>query len=84
MQRGIFTAKSLSREAQIATPRTTLYATRVESYVVPGHFRQALAEKPSLRHTTEMTPPNGSEYFNVKREGRAEPDLLVRLYRLEF
>jgi len=67
-----------------------LYATRVEPYVVPGQiwatdeFKQVLTEKPSLWRTTEVTPPNGSDHFNVKKEGRAEPDLLVRLYRLEF
>ena len=67
-----------------------LYATRVEPHVLPGQiwatdeFRQVLAEKPSLWRTTELKPPNGSDQFNVKKEGRAEPDLFVRLYRLEF
>ena len=67
-----------------------LYATRVEPYVQPGQiwatdeFRQVLEEKPSLWRTTEVKPPNGSDRFNVKKEGRAEPDLWVRLYRLEF
>jgi hypothetical protein len=28
--------------------------------------------------------PAGGERFNVKKDGRAEPDLWVRLYRLEF
>jgi class 3 adenylate cyclase len=67
-----------------------LYATRVEPHVSPGQiwvteeFRQILAEKPSLWRTTEMEPPNAADRFNVKKEGRAEPDMWVRLYRLEF
>jgi class 3 adenylate cyclase len=67
-----------------------LYATRVEPHVSPGQiwateqFRQVLAERPSLWRTTEVAPPNGDERFNVKKEGRVEPDLWVRLYRLEF
>jgi hypothetical protein len=31
-----------------------------------------------------MEPPNAADRFNVKKEGRAEPDMWVRLYRLEF
>jgi hypothetical protein len=31
-----------------------------------------------------MKPKDGSDRFNVKKAGRAEPDLWVRLYRLEF
>jgi class 3 adenylate cyclase len=67
-----------------------LCATRVEPHVSPGQiwvtedFRQALAERPSLWRTREIAAPDGSERFNVKKEGRAEPDLWVRLYRLEF
>jgi class 3 adenylate cyclase len=67
-----------------------LCATRVEPHVLPGQiwateeFRQKLAQKPSLWRTTEVMSPNGSDRLNVKKEGRAEPDLWVRLYRLEF
>ena len=67
-----------------------LCATRVEPHVSPGQiwatedFRQQLAQKPSLWRTTEVTPPNGGDRFNVKKAERAEPDLWVRLYRLEF
>ncbi len=67
-----------------------LCATRVEPHVLPGQiwatdeFRQVLAERPSLWRTTDVTAPDGGERFNVKKEGRGEPDLWVRLYRLEF
>jgi class 3 adenylate cyclase len=67
-----------------------LCATRVEPHVLPGQiwateeFRQQLAQKPSLWRTTEVMAPDGSDRFNVKKTGRAEPDLWVRLYRLEF
>ena len=67
-----------------------LCATRVEPHVLPGQiwateeFRQQLARKPSLWRTTEVMAPDGSNRFNVKKVGRAEPDLWVRLYRLEF
>ena len=67
-----------------------LCATRVEPHVLPGQiwateeFRQVLAERPSLWRTTDIMPPGGGERFNVKKEGRGEPDLWVRLYRLEF
>ena len=67
-----------------------LCATRVEPHVLPGQiwateeFRQQLARKPSLWRTTEVMAPDGSDRFNVKKVGRAEPDLWVRLYRLEF
>ena len=67
-----------------------LCATRVEPHVSPGQiwateeFRQELAKKPSLWRTTQLMTSDGSDRFNVKKEGRAEPDLWVRLYRLEF
>ena len=67
-----------------------LCASRVEPHVLPGQiwateeFRQVLVERPSLWRTTELTTPDGSDRFNVKKEGRPEPDLGVRLYRLEF
>jgi hypothetical protein len=67
-----------------------LCATRVEPHVLPGQiwateeFRQQFAQKPSLWRTTEVTAPDGSDCFNVKKVGRQEPDLWVRLYRVEF
>jgi len=67
-----------------------LYASRVEPHVQPGQiwateaFRDVLVERPSLWRTTALDPPEGGDRFNVKKEGRSEPDLWVRLYRLEF
>jgi hypothetical protein len=67
-----------------------LCASRVEPHVLPGQiwateqFRQVLVERPSLWRTTMLTTPDGNERFNVKKEGRSEPDLWVQLYRLEF
>jgi class 3 adenylate cyclase len=67
-----------------------LCVTRVEPHVLPGQiwatdeFRQELAQKPSLWRTTQVMAPDGEERFNVKKKGRKEPDLWVRLYRLEF
>jgi class 3 adenylate cyclase len=67
-----------------------LCATRVEPHVLPGQiwateeFRRELAQKPSLWRTTTVMSPDGSDSFNVKKVGRAEPDMWVRLYRLEF
>jgi class 3 adenylate cyclase len=67
-----------------------LCAARVEPHVMPGQiwateeFRQELAQRPSLWRTTEVMTPDGDDRFNVGKEGRAEPELWVRLYRLEF
>lgn len=67
-----------------------LRATRVEPHVLPGQiwateeFRGQLSQKPSLWRTTPVSAPDGGERFNVKKEGRTEPDQWVRLYRLEF
>jgi hypothetical protein len=47
-------------------------------------FRQELAQRPSLWRTTQITGKDGAERINVKKDGRAEPDLWVQLYRLEF
>jgi class 3 adenylate cyclase len=65
-----------------------LSAVRVEPHVQPGQiwateeFRTELARSPSLWRTTAMPGPDGDERFNIKKG--AEPDLWVRLYRLEF
>jgi class 3 adenylate cyclase len=67
-----------------------LLATRVEPLVDPGQiwateeFRQQLFQRPSLWRTTPMPGPGDGDSFNVKKEGGIEPDLWVRLYRLEF
>jgi len=67
-----------------------LLATRVEPHVDPGQiwateeFRQQLFQRPSLWRTTPMPGPGDGDCFNIKKEGGVEPDLWVRLYRLEF
>jgi hypothetical protein len=43
-----------------------------------------LDERPSLWRTTALTASEDQDRFNVKKEGTSEPDLWVRLYRLEF
>ncbi len=47
-------------------------------------FRQQLQERPSLWRTVPVAGPGEEDRFNVKKPGAAEPDLWVRLYRLEF
>jgi class 3 adenylate cyclase len=65
-----------------------LCAARVEPHVEPGQiwateeFRAQLARHPSLWRTSPVRGPGGEERFNVRKGG--EPDLWVRLYRLEF
>jgi class 3 adenylate cyclase len=67
-----------------------LCAARVEPHVRPGQiwatdeFRQQLSQRPSLWRATPERGPDGSDSFNIKKEGRAEPDFLVRLFRLEL
>ena len=74
----------------IAGGDAVLCAARVEPHVEPGQiwvteeFRTQLAEKPSLWRTTPVTGPGGATEINVKKEGGTEPDLWVRLHRLEF
>ena len=74
----------------VAGGEGVLTAARVEPHVEPGQmwtteeFRARLAEQPSLWRTTPVPGPDGDERFNVKKEGGTEPDLWVRLYRLEF
>src|SRR2546428_2497294 len=74
----------------IAGGEALLCAARVEPHVDPGQiwvteeFRAQLAERPSLWRTTPVTGPGGAAEINVKKEGGTEPDLWVRLHRLEF
>ena len=49
-----------------------------------GRFRQQLVLRPSLWRTTPIPGPGGAERFNVKKDSGTEPDLWVRLYRLEL
>ena len=74
----------------VAGGAALLCASRVEAHVSPGQiwateeFREQLSRRPSLWRTTGVPAPDGGERFNVKKEGKTEPDLWVRLYRLEF
>ncbi|HKC99886.1 MAG TPA: hypothetical protein VKG20_17720 [Methylomirabilota bacterium] len=74
----------------IAGGEAMLCAARVEPHVEPGQiwvteeFRAQLAERPSLWRTTPVLGPGGAAEVNVKKEGGTEPDLWVRLHRLEF
>jgi class 3 adenylate cyclase len=67
-----------------------LCVARVEPHVEPGQiwateeFRTQLSQKPSLWRTTPVPGPGGADRFNVRKDGGAEPDLWVRLYRLEL
>jgi class 3 adenylate cyclase len=67
-----------------------LCASRVEPIVEPGQiwateeFKQQLQERPSLWRTVLLTPHSGDDRFNVSKPGGQEPDLWVRLFRLEF
>jgi class 3 adenylate cyclase len=72
----------------VAGGEAVLCAARVEPHVEPGQiwateeFRAQLALQPSLWRTSPVATPGGEERFNVSKGG--EPDLWVRLYRLEF
>jgi len=84
-------ARSVGDEPpMVAGGAAILTASRVEPHVLPGQiwatdeFRQVLVERPSLWRTTALKANDGQDRFNVKKDGKSEPDLWVRLYRLEF
>jgi hypothetical protein len=60
----------------------------VEPHVEPGqiwvteHFHDQLRRQPSLWRTSPVVLPSGGERFNARKGD--EPDLWIRLYRLEF
>ena len=66
-----------------------LCAVRVEALVEPGQiwateeFREQFLQRPSLWRTVPIESPHGADLVNVKKAGSSEPDLWVRLYRLE-
>jgi class 3 adenylate cyclase len=72
----------------IAGGDAVLSAARVEPHVEAGRilvteeFRELLASTPSLWRTTLIPGAGDDERTNVKKG--TEPDLWVRLYRLEF
>ncbi|HXJ81840.1 MAG TPA: hypothetical protein VMS64_24550 [Candidatus Methylomirabilis sp.] len=74
----------------IAGGEAILSVARVEPYVEPGQiwatedFWRQLSGRPSLWRATPLRAPDGGERFNVKKEGGTEPDLWMRLYRLEL
>jgi class 3 adenylate cyclase len=76
-------------ELAIVGGAAILCAARVEPVVEPGQiwateeFRQQFIQRPSLWRTTPVAAPGGAELFNVKKPGSTEPELWVRLYRLE-
>jgi len=75
--------------ASIVGGEAILCAARVEQVVEPGQiwateaFRDQFVERPSLWRTMPVPVPSGDELFNVKKRGSSEPDLWVRLFRLE-
>lgn len=66
-----------------------LCASRVEPIVEPGQiwateeFREQFLQRPSLWRTVPLQAADGADLFNVRKPGTQEPDLWVRLYRLE-
>ena len=74
----------------IAGGDAILSVVRVEPLVEPGQiwatedFRRELIRHPSLWRTTVVPAPDGADRFNAKKAASAEPDLWVRLYRLEL
>ncbi len=66
-----------------------LRASRVEPLVEPGQiwatdeFRQQFAQRPSLWRMTPLTAAGGHSQFNVRKAGSQEPDVWVRLHRLQ-
>ena len=66
-----------------------LCAARVETVVEPGQiwateeFRAQFLQRPSLWRTSALRPAGGGGLFNVRKPGTSEPDLWVRLHRLE-
>jgi class 3 adenylate cyclase len=84
-----------TREREVDLRRTVvggaaiLCASRVEPFVEPGQiwateeFREQFLQRPSLWRTTPLRPPTGGELFNVRKDGSDEPELWVRLHRLE-
>ena len=74
----------------IAGGDAVLCAARVERFVEPGQiwateeFQREMVQRPSLWRAAPLAAPDGGDRVNVKKEGGTEPDLWVRLFRLEF
>ena len=75
--------------SDIVGGEAVLCAARVETIVTPGQvwvteeFREQFLQRPSLWRTVPITLSGGGERVNVRKAGTDEPDLWVRLYRLE-
>jgi class 3 adenylate cyclase len=73
----------------VAGGSAILCAARVEPLVEPGQiwatddFRQQFLQRPSLWRTTPVPAPHEDGRFNARKPGSQEPDLWVRLFRLE-
>jgi len=73
----------------IAGGDAMLCVSRVEPIVEPGQiwateaFREQFLQRPSLWRTVPIPAPGGDDLHNVSKPGSTEPELLVRLYRLE-
>lgn len=88
------TVQTRQRDTDLATlivgGEAVLCAARVEPVIEPGQvwsteeFRQQLMERPSLWRTVPIPGPGADQRFNVSKSAGGEPDLWVRLYRLEF
>src|SRR5262245_27066680 len=78
----------IKRALNLGRIKAVLCAVRAEPHVEPGQiwameeFRAQLARHPSLWRTTSVPGPDAGERFNIKKG--SEPDLWVRLHRLEF
>jgi len=74
----------------LAGGEAVLCVVRVEPHVEAGQmwatdeFRDELAKVPSLWRTTPIAGFNGDGLVNVKKSHTGEPDIWVRLHRLEF
>jgi class 3 adenylate cyclase len=81
--------RDIAPGSDIVGGEAILCAARVEPVVTPGQiwvteeFREQFLQRPSLWRTTPIVPPGGGERFNVHKAATGEPDLWVRLYRLE-
>jgi class 3 adenylate cyclase len=66
-----------------------LVAVRVEAIVEPGQiwateeFREQFLQRPSLWRTVPIETGHSEDLVNVKKAGSTEPDMWVRLFRLE-
>jgi class 3 adenylate cyclase len=81
--------RDLAPGSDIVGGEAILCAARVEPFVTPGQiwmteeFREQFLQRPSLWRTVPITAPGGAERFNVHKAATGEPDLWVRLHRLE-